>query len=439
MKKEKNKKFHFRLPKLTPLNLILMILIPIVVFFVIAIPVLYVNSYNANKVSVFSSQLEELDETARKDVIYGNKNKIEDFEFVLYCTNYDNESGTIKFKAFAYENEKTRNVIDLSKQISVQLGMYSNWIKCEQTSSKYNKYIGTGANVAMTQSRSYFDFTISNVPKLPKKGDLPFINIKTIPLYAYITYSTIINGTETTKRYILKYEYNDYVIGSNKIEDTREKELNVSSSYIQWRYKNDTSWTNAFAISDLTGVEVRNSDTHIQWKRKCDTDWINYKSFDQLSGYSDGLTPSVKIENSAIYYRFDEDSTWQYLVSCTSLTEIEVRVDNNYIQWKRKWKTDWNNLKNVTELKDYDESNKVETRVSGSKVQWRYSNSSTWNDLVTTDSLIGVMVQFNTNKDLQWKCVDETDWKNVIINNVLQTEKNLDTNELKYGPTSGGI
>lgn len=438
MKKEKNKKFHFRLPKLTPLNLILMILIPVVIFFVIAIPVLYVNAYNANKVNVFSSQLEDLSADDKKKIVYGNKNTIDDFEFILYCTNYDNESGTIKFQAFAYENEKTRDVINLSKQISVRLGMYSDWIKCEKTSSSYNKYIATGPRNAMEQSRSRFDFTINSIPKLPQKGSLPFIKIKTIPVYAYITYTTTINGTETTKRYILKYEYNDYVISSKELEDKRQKELTVKDSYIQWKYKNDTSWTkSSITTDDLVGVEARVSDTHIQWKRKCDTDWIDYSTYNQLTGAVDGKKPNVKIENGAIRYQF-EGSDWKYLVSTSTLTQINVQVKDGYIQWKRPTETEWNNLKKLTDLKDYNSEKDVEVQVSGSNVQWRHKGGS-WATIVTVDSLCGVTVKFDDNRNLQWKCVDENEWKNVIIDDILQTEGNLDTKEIKYGPTAGGI
>ncbi|MDE6047073.1 MAG: hypothetical protein K2F56_00435, partial [Anaeroplasmataceae bacterium] len=202
MKENKKGKFHFHLPKLTPLNLILMILIPIVLFIIIAIPVLYVTDYNANKVTPFASQLEDVN---KKEIIYGDKNTKLDFEFVLYCTNYDNESGTIKFQGFIYENENTRNVVNLADQVSIRIGMYSDWIKVEQTSSSYNKYIATGPRTAKEQSRSRYDFTIYNIPKLPKKGNLPFIKINSIPVYAYITYKTTVNGTKTDKMYILKY------------------------------------------------------------------------------------------------------------------------------------------------------------------------------------------------------------------------------------------
>lgn len=436
MKENKNKKFHFHLPKLTPLNLILMILIPIILFVIIAIPVLYVNEYNANKVTPFASDLEDVN---KKEIVYGNKNTKMDFDFVLYCTNYDNASGTIKFQAFAYENENTRNVINLANKVKIRLGMYSDWIKVEQTSSSYDKYIATGPRTAKEQSRSRYDFTIYNIPKLPKKGKLPFVKVSSIPVYAYITYTTTINGTEATKRYILKYNYSDYVIDSKTLEDHREKELNVSSTNIQWKYKNDLSWTNSVSIDDLIGIEVRASETHIQWKRKCDTEWTNLKAFAELTGYIAGEVPQVKIESGYIRWKYESGDSWNLLVTTSSLKEVDVKVEDGYIQWKRKNQTEWKNLKAVTDLPNYNAEKSVNVRISGSNVQWRFSDTTSWTTLQTVNSLIGLHVQFDENKNIQWKCVDETEWKNLLINGEQATHANIDSTPIKYGPTAGGI
>lgn len=439
MKVNKNKKFHFHLPKLTPLNLILMILIPIILFLIIAIPVLYVNEYNANKVTPFASDLEDVN---KKEIVYGNKNTKMDFDFVLHCTNYDNASGTIKYQAFIYENENTRNVINLANKVKIRLGMYSDWIKVEQTSSSYDKYIASGPKTAKEQSRSRYDFTIYNIPKLPKKGKLPFVKISSIPVYAYITYTTTINGTEATKRYILKYNYSDYVIDSKTLQDNREKELNVSSTNIQWKYKNDISWTNSISIDDLIGIEARTSETHIQWKRKCDTEWTDLKAFDQLTGYVSGQVPQVKIESGSLYWKYEENSSWNYLMSISTLKSVDLQVSDGYIQWKRKDQTEWINLTEISKLPNYTSDKSVtddDVRVNGSNVQWRFSGTSSYTTLQTVDSLIGLRVQFDENRNIQWKCVDEIEWKNVIINGEQATEANIDSTPIKYGPTAGGI
>lgn len=438
MKENKKKKFHFHLPKLTPLNLILMILIPILLFLIIAIPVLYVNEYNANKVTLFASDLENVN---KKEIVYGNKNTKMDFDFVLYCTNYDNASGTIKFQAFAYENENTRNVINLANRVKVRLGMYSDWIKVEQTSSSYDKYIGTGPRTAKEQSRSRFDFTIYNIPNLPKKGKLPFVHIDSIPVYAYITYTTTINGTEATKRFILKYNYSDYVIDSKTIEDHREKELNVSSTNIQWKYKNDLSWTNSVALDSLTGIEARTSDTHIQWKRKCDTEWTDLKAFDTLDGYAEGKVVNVTVDSSYVRWKYEGENSWNALTPISNLKSIDVQAnkETGYIQWKRKNQDEYINLKAFTDLPNYSSDKEVEVRINGSNVQWRFTNTATWTTLQSVDSLIGIQVQFDQNRNVQWKCNDETEWRNLLIDGEQATEANLDKNAIKYGPTSGGI
>ena len=75
-------------------------------------------------------------------------------------------------------------------------------------------------------------------------------------------------------RYILKYEYEDYVIESKVLPDIREKTVQVNSSsapYFQWKYVHDTSWINICAVDDITGIEIRTNQDYIQWKRKCDS------------------------------------------------------------------------------------------------------------------------------------------------------------------------
>ncbi|MDE5855553.1 MAG: hypothetical protein K2H06_00750 [Anaeroplasmataceae bacterium] len=319
--------------------------------------------------------------------------------------------------------------------------MYSDWIKVEQTSSSYDKYIATGPKTAK-DSRSRYDFTIYNIPKLPKKGKLPFINISSIPVYAYITYTTTINGTDTTKRFILKYNYSDYVIESKTLVDNREKELNVSSTNIQWKYKNDISWTNSISIDDLIGIETRTTETHIQWKRKCDSEWTNLKAFEELSGYVSGKIPQVKMESGSVYWKYEENSSWNYLMSTSTLKSVDLKVNDGYIQWKRKNHTEWINLIEISKLPNYTPDKSItdnDVRVNGSNVQWRYSGTSSYTTLQTVDSLIGLRVQFDGNKNIQWKCVDESEWKNLMIDGEQATEANIDSTPIKYGPTAGGI
>ncbi|MDE7161359.1 MAG: hypothetical protein K2N65_01225 [Anaeroplasmataceae bacterium] len=102
--------------------------------------------------------------------------------------------------------------------------------------------------------------------------------------------------------------------------------------------------------------------------------------------------------------------------------------------------TEYTNLKAVTELPNYTSDKVVEARLSASKVQWRYaaSGSTSYTDLenATVDALIGIQIRIHESK-LQWKCKDETEWKDVILNGNTVTESSIDTNPAKYGPTTG--
>lgn len=436
---KKKKKFHFHIPNLTPLALIIIVLSIVLIPLIISIPIVYVSEYNKNKVTPFESDLKDIDKSS---IIYGNKNSINDFNFVLYCSDYNNTTGEVKFQTFAYENENTRSVMKLDSQIDVKLGMYSDWIKCEQTSSSYKRYIASGPKVALgTSSRYRADFTIRNVPSLPKKGNLLFVNISTIPVYAHVSYTTTINGTEKTKHYVLKYDVNDYIIGAKTIEETREKEYQVASNNIQWRYKKDTSWTTLTSATNLIGIEARYADGFIQWKRYADSTWNNLETktitgdITKLSGYKEGLIPAVKLENGYIYYRFSDTANWVNLISTTVLQGIDLEVRDGYIVWRRWNQTEYKNLKPISELPEYSSEKVVEVRTSGSNIQWRFKDG-TYTNLQTIDSVIGMEVRVSDSK-LQWKCKDEPSWKDLTINGEVVFEQTIDTTPAKYGPTTG--
>lgn len=437
---KKKKKFHFHIPALTPLGMIIGVLVIVALILIITIPALYITEYNKTKVSPFETDLKDID---KSNIVYGGKNTIDDFNFVLFCTDYNNTTGEVKFQTFAYENENTRSVMKLDSQIDVKIGMYSDWIKCEQTSSSYKRYIASGPKVALGSSSRYrADFTLKNIPALPKKGNLWFINITTIPVYAHVSYTTTINGTEKTKHYVLKYEAKDYIIGATTIEETREKEYQISSNnYIQWRYKKDISWTNLTSTNNLIGIEARYAEGFIQWKRFTDDTWANLQTktisgdITKLSGYTAGAVPTVKVENGYIYYRFSDTSNWINLISTSVLQGIDVDVKDGYIVWKRWNQTEYKNLKAFSELSDYSSEKVVEVRTSGGAVQWRFKDG-TWTTLQTIDSLIGIEVKAN-DSNLQWKCRDEQNWKDIVVDGKVITEDTIDTTPAKYGPTTG--
>jgi hypothetical protein len=80
--------------------------------------------------------------------------------------------------------------------------------------------------------------------------------------------------------------------------------LQVADDYIQWKLESDTSWTDLIAIADLKGntgdtgnagtdgvdgedgreVEFQNNGTYIQWKYSDETTWTNLVALADITG-----------------------------------------------------------------------------------------------------------------------------------------------------------
>ncbi len=221
IKKKNERRFH--LPKRSGLLYLLLVLIPVVLFFLIAIPVIYVKEYKATKITPFATALESVDSS---QIVYGGPNEIPDFNFVIYCKEYSqtesDDANTIKFSWFAYRNDKTAELIKDSDQITVRISLYHDWMGKEYTysSSGTSKKIAPDLKKVSENSTYRMDTaSISSVPNLPYKGKLPFVKVKTLPLYVYITYNTTVKGTVSTKHYVLKYEYEDYMVEKTTLND----------------------------------------------------------------------------------------------------------------------------------------------------------------------------------------------------------------------------
>lgn len=223
-KKKIEKKRGFHLPKRNALTYLLLILIPILLFFIIAIPVVYVREYNNTKVIPLNNELEKID---KDKVVYGDGDIIPDFNFVLYCKEYHDttDSNTITFSWFAYNNDQTEGLFRDTDQISVKLSMYHDWMGKEYTSSSYKRKIAKDAKSGQGSTAYRCDSTISAVPNLPMKGKLPFIKIKSIPVYAYVSYTINEKGSQKTKYYVLKYKYKDYITDGMVFNEGEENEV----------------------------------------------------------------------------------------------------------------------------------------------------------------------------------------------------------------------
>lgn len=242
---KKNKKIQ--LPKRSPLLYLLLILVPVFVFLAIAIPVEYVSTYKEQKVYEFKSLVyqeveheHEDDEDhehvveyeRREDVVWGNKNTITDFDLYLYCNEY-NDGGTVSFGVFGVKNENTKN-LNIT-QFTVRLGVFNTWINLNKESTSrtvklVDNAIGAIKNGTSTGTSYNPSISISGVADLPAKGPLPFTNVKSLPVYAYISYEIKQKGESIKKEYVLEFSYNEYMIERTVIDAGTANETFIKPS-----------------------------------------------------------------------------------------------------------------------------------------------------------------------------------------------------------------
>ena len=248
---KKNKKI--KLPQRSPLLYLLMILVPVVLFLAIAIPVKYVSTYNEQRVYVFESSVynkitnDETDKDGhththteyekKENVIWGDIDTITDFDLYLYCNEY-NDGGTVSFGVFGVKNENTAN-LNIT-QFTIKLGMFNTWLNLKKESSSRTVKLVDAANAAIkngvSKGTTYNpSISVSGVVDLPAKGPLPFTGVKSLPVYAYISYTIKQNGQNVTKEYVIEMSYNDYMIEKTIIDagTANETYINPSANGIQ--------------------------------------------------------------------------------------------------------------------------------------------------------------------------------------------------------------
>lgn len=223
MKKKNNKK-GFKAPKRNSLTYLILLGIAIFVLLAVFVPLNYVKEYKENKVVPFESELTNL-EVEYLDELSG----ITDFNLVLTCTEYkdiSSEEGSnlssATFKYYVYENgqavaEGEDESDDINKpkikNIKIKLAMCASWIKVDQSQTARTLTLYENVEKGEAGARTT---TISSLPDLPKKGGLPFINIKSIPLYIYLSYDISIpeTGKTITKHFVISLQYEDYIVGA---------------------------------------------------------------------------------------------------------------------------------------------------------------------------------------------------------------------------------
>lgn len=137
-----------------------------------------------------------------------------------------------------------------------------------------------------------------------------------------------------------KIDYASHLVELTVPEDTsgagadgREVELKNDGATIQWRYagEDDSAWRDLVALDVITGADGTDGE--------------------------DGREVELKNDGDSILWRYEGegDDAWQTLVALSSITgadgkEVQLQVEDGYIQWKYDADSDWQNLIAVSAL-----------------------------------------------------------------------------------------
>ena len=155
----------------------------------------------------------------------------------------------------------------------------------------------------------------------------------------------------------------------------QEVQLQVSSGFIQWKYINETTWTNLILLDSLRGetgssgkeVLFRVDSNYIQWQYLGDASWTNLISLSTLMG-SDGRETLFQVDSGYLQWKYEDDSTWNNLIELSTLIgpkgeqgltgldgkEIELRVNDSALEWRYVNTDTWYYLYDLTVLKGED-------------------------------------------------------------------------------------
>ena len=212
----------------------------------------------------------------------------------------------------------------------------------------------------------------------------------------------------------------------------KEIELQVTDTYIQWKYTTETDWINLIELASLKGpkgdqgipgengtngtngkeIELNVNDTYIQWRYVGDAAWIDLYPLASLKGP-----------------KGDQGIPGENGTNGTNGKEIELNVNDTYIQWRYVGEESWKNLIELASLKgqkgDKGEQGvpgengtngkEVEFQKSDTHLQWRYVGDNVWINLIPLSELKG------------------EDGTSVTIKNTLLSTSNLPTEGNKNG------
>ncbi len=219
-------------------------------------------------------------------------------------------------------------------------------------------------------------------------------------------------------------------------KDGREIEISTTSTNIQWRYNGEDTWNELVSLESLKGkdgkngingqeVELQTTDTTIQWKYKDETIWKDLVSLSSLKGMdgTNGKEIELQSDGTNIQWHYAGDTNWNNLIAVELLKgvdgkngtngtngkdgadgkEIELRTNEDAIQWRYTGDTAWNDLVSLTRITGEDgiDGKEIELRVSGNYIQWKYKTDTNWTNLISTAALKGADGISVTNATIQ--------------------------------------
>lgn len=285
-------------------------------------------------------------------------------------------------------------------------------------------------------------------------------------------------------RYIGQSEAGMVVSFSPIGEDGREVELKLDGLYIMWRYQGEATWKILVALADITGadgkdgidgingsdgidglpgrdVNLRVADGYIQWQHQGEATWQNLVLLADLTGAkgadgqqgkdgadgTDGREIELRLNQGYIQWHYKGEENWQDLVALSAITgpkgidgqlgsdgrEVLLQYEGGYIQWRYEDETAWQNLLQITNLSapsgaDGADGREIELKVEGDFIQWRYLEDPSWRDLISLASITGPPgskgqagkdgreIELNTTGDyVQWRYLGDLEWQNLIL------------------------
>lgn len=139
-----------------------------------------------------------------------------------------------------------------------------------------------------------------------------------------------------------KTDYASHLVELTVPEDTsgadadgREVELKNDGDSIQWRYagEDDSAWRDLVALDVITGADGKDGEDgrevelqvdydseFIQWRYTTgsDTGWKNLLPLSSITG-ADGKEVQLQVEDGYIQWKYDADSDWQNLIAVSAL------------------------------------------------------------------------------------------------------------------------